>query len=473
MARLLFLFILLGVESATAQTSLGPTDEVQFNFPAQRNRMTLYNQPGLDWIECRVNSKDCAGKAAAWPDNNAQVKLINQKGRPLREVRRVENYYGETEERSYYQVQVDYASRGADGVTRFNTSVVWVEDKFLLRKNELNDQAKIRQLDLAPKPKIRTEKPCPPSEAASAPVDRRTRNQLGDIADATQRQVQGSLKRVSDLIAPHVGKCAIQPPLRKNPGWDLNKTIYDQSALRLLNLRNVPQAQIRQNLGRNLSREDLINIDVLARTLYSEMGRCYDDGPQYPLGVAKVILNRTEFLEKNGFNQCWADRRPFQDPFRVWDTRGDEGRPAMSQVITAKDQFSVWNPRIGNQFNYQGLQQALCPPAQGQNHYWKTENGRKIPVPDFEREIWKDSIEIATQAVLYPQKFQARTRDINNIYFYTSGIPNFMGLRRVTLKADGKGIVAGRCLNLFEARIGTQVRRNLDDSSSRAKVACR
>ncbi|MFN7262705.1 MAG: hypothetical protein ACK5UJ_02755, partial [Pseudobdellovibrionaceae bacterium] len=112
MARLLFLFILLGVESATAQTSLGPTDEVQFNFPAQRNRMTLYNQPGLDWIECRVNSKDCAGKAAAWPDNNAQVKLINQKGRPLREVRRVENYYGETEERSYYQVQVDYASRG-------------------------------------------------------------------------------------------------------------------------------------------------------------------------------------------------------------------------------------------------------------------------------------------------------------------------------------------------------------------------
>jgi hypothetical protein len=459
--------------SVLAQASFGTQDEVQFNFPAQRNRMTLYNQPGLDWIECQVNSKDCSEKAAAWPDNNSQVKLMKRNGQPVREVRRVENYYGETEERAYYQVQVEYTTRGSDGVARFNTSVVWVEDKYLLRKTELTDQAKIRQADLAPKPKGRSDKLCPPSETASAPVDRKTRNQLENIAEATQRQAQGSMNRVADLIGPHVGKCAIQPPLRRNPGWDLNKTIYDQSALSLINLQNIPQAKIRQNLGRNITRKDLINIDVMARTLYSEMGRCYDDGPQYPLGVAKVILNRTEFLEKNSFNQCWSDGRQFQDPFMVSATRGDEGRPVMSQVVTAKDQFSVWNPRIGNQFNYQGLQQALCPPAQGQNQYWKTANGRRVPVPEFEREIWKQSIEIATQAVLYPQQFQARTRDINNIYFYTSGIPNFMGLRRVTLKADGKGIVAGRCLNLFEARSGTQVRRNLDDSSTRAKVACR
>lgn len=438
--------------------------------------MTLYDQPGFDYLECKAqNNPNCQAHAKAWPDNNSRVRLLQKSGRAIQQTVEIQNYYGEKETRTYLQVEVDYGVQGADGVTRFNTSKVWVEDKYLIEQSMPTTAESERALAILEgrlDPTKKEDCECSaPQPSPSKPLIRNTQN-LRSIRDEINSTQNTREQRLAELISPHVGHCGFTPPLTENPNWNLNSTIYDQAVLPKLNPNALPQQQLQQVAGRRITREDLINIDVLARTIYSEMGKCFENGVEYPMAVAKVALNRTDFLEQNGFSSCWSNGRNFQDPFMVSDTTGGESRPTLSRVLTAKDQFSVWNPRIGGQFNKSGLQQALCPPASHQNYYWKTTaNGAKIQTPPFEREIWNKTLQIAVEAVLFPDQFRERTQGVPD-FFYTSGVLTQSGRDRVLRQIGNRQLASQSCLNLFQVRPGGSYDTNIKDSSERAQKQC-
>lgn len=413
--------------------------------------MTLYDEPGFDYLECKAqNNQNCQNHAKAWPDNQSSVRLLSANGQPSRRTVQLQNYYGETESRTYYQVEVDYGVRGSDGTTRFNTSRVWVEEKYLLDQSQPTMVESERALAILEGRLDPTKKEDCPDAGVERPTTRsETRNTLPiqTLARSIEATQNSREQQIANLISPHVGHCGFTPPLESNPGWNRNSPIYDQAILPKLNANALPQAQLQQLAGRRITRDDLINIDVLARTIYSEMGKCFENGIEYPMAIAKVAMNRADFLEQNGFSSCWSNGRNFQDPFNVSDTVGGQTRPTLSRVLTAKDQFSVWNATIGGQFNKSGLQQALCPPASHQNHYWKTTpSGARIQTPPFEREIWNNTLQIAVEAVLFPERFRERTAGVPD-FFYTSGILTQSGRDRVVRQIGHRQLASQSCLN--------------------------
>lgn len=472
---LLFVFC-LATSFSPSWASFRPDQSVKFNFPVDRARMTLYDEPGFDYLECKAqNNQNCQTHAKAWPDNQSTVRLVQKKGQIQKRTVQLENYYGETESRTYYQVEVDYGVRGSDGITRYNTSRVWVEEKYLIDESQPSDAESERALAILEGRLDPTKKENCPESGVQRPSSRsETRNNLPIQALARNLEsTQNSREsQIANLISPHIGHCGFSPPLTQNPGWDLNSTIYDQAVLPKLNANALPQAQLEQLAGRRVTREDLINIDVLARTIYAEMGSCFDNGIEYPMAIAKVALNRADFLEQNGFSSCWANGRNFQDPFNVSTTNGGRSRPTLSRVLTADNQFSVWNPRIGGQFNKSGLQQALCPPASHQNYYWKaTAAGARVQTPAFEREIWNKTIQIAVEAVLFPERFRERTAGVPD-FFYTSGILKQSSRERVIRQIGNRQLASQSCLNLFRVTPGGRFDVNIKDSSERAKRQC-
>lgn len=469
------LFLCLATGGSYSRALYRPDQAVKFNFPNDRTRMTLYDEPGFDYLECKAQSnQNCQNHAKAWPDSQSTVRLLHTNGQPIARTLELENYYGEKENRTYYQVEVDYGVRGSDGTTRYNTSRVWVEEKYLIDHSRPSD-TEVEKASAALEGRLNPQKDtCPDgiSSGASSRDERRNTQALQDISEHLQSTELQREKQIANLIGSHVGHCGFNPPLEQNPGWNLDSTIYDQAVLPKINSQGLPQDQLQRLVGRRVTRDDLINIDVLARTIYSEMGKCFENGVEYPMAIAKVALNRADFLERNGFSSCWSKGRNFQDPFNVSDTTGGGNRPTLSRVLTAKDQFSVWNPRDKGTFNKAGLQQALCPPASHQNYYWKTtSNGHRARTPPFEREIWAKTLEISIQAVLFPERFKERTRGVPD-FFYTSRLQEQGGRQRVVRQIGHRQLASQGCLNLFRVTPGSSYDINIKDSSERAQRQC-
>lgn len=481
---LAILFIAISAPSTMA-LAVDCQSNTRLNLP-NNEKMTLYSKPFLSWQSCQVDPDSCLDSdknpyAVSWPNNQACVEpLKDQSGQKIVVEKEVDDpYYGRKVKKRFYQVNVSYSVDKVEKVkdskgkltsvknTYKNDAVAWVDEDYLFldgatddddtessgqdcntgytknQRNELSDligqytqdtNVKSSTASKESKPETKKEPPKPILEPQSgSPVD----------------QVAKSLSQV-------VGKCAIVPPLTSIPQSWKDNSIYDQAVLKRGQLKNLSASQesaINSQLsnGRKISRDDLINIDVVARSIYGEMANCFDKGLQYPMAIAKVALNRSDFIDEH-VKSCEpknSEGPRINDPFGVFATRGDEGRPTLSRVLTAKDQFSVWNPTYSGKVNH-SLDQVLCPPSGiGNDGYWKrTKAGGIVQIPNFEKKIWEQTLKIATEAVLFRESFQQKTKNVSE-FFYTSGIPSFMGLSRVTKSVSGKKISNGNCVNLF------------------------
>lgn len=444
----------------------------------ENTKMTLYSEPFLSWQTCEANPDLCKNsKKVSWPDRDSCIEpLVDGKDQKIFQEKMVEDYYGKKRLKRYYQVKVRYRRELKPGSNKFDhhESIAWADEEDIAwdgnqdevsgvdpnsdpdcnggySKNQRDElDSLIKQLD----GQVVT-------QASKASKESNPPNSVPDKSEpkvSLSSETGSNVDKASKVLSGLVGKCAVQPPVKSNPGWDLSKTIYDQAVIKKGHLKDLSKDQAEQLsklTGKNVTRDDLINIDVLARTIYGEMANCYDNGLQYPMAITKVALNREAFIVQNT-KSCEAN--PPADPFGVAETSGDESRPLLSRVLTAKDQFSVWNPIYDQEINH-SLEQVLCPPSGAT--YWKTgANGKQVPTPSFEKKIWDQTLKIATEAVLFPASFQAKSKDIKE-HFYTSNINSFMGLTRVSRSVGGKRINNSKCLNLFEAGPRTQVAKNL------------
>ena len=247
-----------------------------------------------------------------------------------------------------------------------------------------------------------------------------------DIDDKASTYVEKLQKQVEQLKSK-VGQCLMKAP-RESIAVSGVGLVYDQKVLPAV------RQSLRKQDNAPLTSEQVATIDGVARTLYAEMGKCVSKGLQYPLTVARIMLNRARYIESKNKDILFVSPRSKHSTFK---------NPLL-RVITEPSQFSAWLKAIKGRAN-PSLMHLLCPPSGHKDFFWNSER-----VPESEKRAWNASLEIATEMVLHTQEFEKRTKAVADIYYYTSGEARIKGITgKVNRVVDGRSLSLSSCINIF------------------------
>ncbi|WP_415061603.1 hypothetical protein [Bdellovibrio sp.] len=366
--------------------------------------ISVFNQPGMNWKNC---AKDPACRSVAWPDNTAEIEIISDYPQRMQ----VESpYTGELQEEEYLEVKYRY-KRTVDGKVYTQEGQGWVDAAYVSLKKRSSFYGKTTE----------PSKDCPPGSKPSGKGPKEVQKNLAPFERALSNT---SVTETTKLLKEHVGACVIDP--KKNAVSAGSGNPYDNLVLPHLQKKGVPQ--IIKEDGKAMTKKDLIDIDALARTIYAEMAQCYKHGLHYPMTVAKIAVNRAN-----------EDRRAKEFIRGTHSSaKGD-----LAKVATSPTQFSLWLTTINGKPN-NSLRQALCPPADKSKAFW-TGNAP----PPFELDIWENTLRIATEAVLFPKKFNSRTQQIKQFH-YTSGMPGFYGMKQVFPWIEDRKVSKNACVQVWD-----------------------
>lgn len=366
---------------------------------------SVFTEPGHNWKSCAASSR-C--QAVGWPDNKSRIKLTG----PKRIVPTPDIYTGEAKREEYYPIEFSYERIGRDGRRYMQSGKGWI------------DAASIRLKKVAPvystaAPERSGGLECSPDAGTD---DAKFGAERGSKLTAPLQNL--AILSTADAIHASVGMC-----VTKNPS-DLARLSntgnhYDNRVLPEMRRARVPAA-VRED-GKRMTREDLIAIDALARTLYSELGSCFKHGLQYPMAVAKVAVNRAN---------ATARHAEFIKPPHA------NGKSPLAKVVTSASQFNVWFGQHDGKQNGP-LRQALCPPRDAKETFWAG-----FKPPKMELDIWRNAVRISTEAVLFPNKFNRRTSGVSGMH-YTAGLSSFYRMRIVSTSIEGRPISRQSCVQLW------------------------
>lgn len=307
---------------------------------------------------------------------------------------------------------------------------------------------------------------------------------ISDLVDATQKITseinaendhKTKISKIADLLSEKVGQCVLSPP-NQAPRQFSTQIVYDQFALPVIQ-KESPPPHLKKENDQAITQQDLINIDALARTIYAEMAVCTAIGDQYPMAVARVIKNRelaindnnnfmTEFVKNNSFHDssksllCKVATSPVL--LSAWNQKiidfeslnqaREKFAKKLQKKIGKKKAQAAANKEINADSksglyyknNDTGLLQTLCPPSKKNAlcYTGKSPDGNSFAA-------WQAILKIATEAILFPEKFLKRTEQLTNIKHYTSNRNSFFDFKKVHPFIEGKQIDSDRCLNLW------------------------
>ena len=327
------------------------------------------------------------------------------------------------------------------------------------------------------------------------------------IEDA-KREME-TVEKTADKIGPLVGRCVLDPPNEVSEGHLKGPINYDSLVLPYMtgakfftsksdkmNSAELEAPLILQARDLDipgLNAHSLVEIDSLSRTIYAEMAKCAPIGNEYLLAIARVIKNRAKAVEtKRGeimTKNPKASHKSLLNAGKEFITYEDQhwpGKDTTSKVSSSPVQFSAWNSYVIDfnaldgarkaeikrlskkmsaaqarkkaeedikpdakthqfyKFNESGLLQTLCPPS---NKTKKFYTGGK-PSESMQA-IWRSTVQVAVEAVLYPKQFSARTRQLSKVLNYTSDRQEFYDFEQVYPRIDGRKIDNNTCLNLW------------------------
>jgi len=232
--------------------------------------------------------------------------------------------------------------------------------------------------------------------------------------------------------------------------------------------------------GRNL---EIAAIDGVARTLWGEASSCEAYGLNQFEAIGRIIADRSvavckaikeqnelnqkqdEVREKNWttFLSNWAGiKRPApgmqNKPYAKLKGLSDFGRkekmeiPCAAQVVSKKNQFSVWNSYAVKKYHTGQFHQNI-PDATFEIQGPQAENDDKALVrilcPAFQTEeqkkIWNKAVELSTLIVKSPEKIKEKIKWSNEqqeILFYThdANLPFAKEIKKINLSVDGKKV---------------------------------
>jgi hypothetical protein len=368
--------------------------------------VTDFDHPGATSEDCLDNPAWCV----AWPDSDSIITNL-----PFSEPKNIPQTNprtGESSIETYLHVKIEYDRKykalDCSGSTTDSTGNCY-KINHVDREGWINLRS-VTEVPLAPllisTPKIPTKPPC-----ADAKIQTPEKKKTIDHQKLANRVLQDrnqDLQTEAEQIGEKVGKCPLELATNKSQyqaKWR-RKNIYDEEVMPVLRKMKDQVPNIRKDNGKPMNWEDMVDIDALSRTLYSEMNDCFKDGVQFPMAAAKVAMNRVEKVKK-GFNLSVFLKSWFHD----------DDKPTLAKVLTADRQFSVWNYMSGPKDKT--ILMSLCPTRNSTEPNWMGNKPSKE-----ELGIWKQAVQIATQAVLHPVDFKNRTNAVKQLY-YTSHMSEY------------------------------------------------
>lgn len=248
-----------------------------------------------------------------------------------------------------------------------------------------------------------------------------------------------SVDKAVDLIGPLVGKCVRKTPDEVRAQYQPKENIYLNELAPIIKEQKIPRGLDihldvqTDRLGKTepFTHKHLEAIDSIARTIYAEMGSCFDNGLQYPMAVGRMIVNRSVAT-------CSLKNAVFIQG------KHDPNSLDITKVATTPQQFSLWLRQEGTRKNGP-LLQALCPPSNEGDGYY---GGKQIP--QYEKDIWRNSLRIATELVMFQQSFKNKTHELEARYYYTSGVGWFHGMKQVYPTIMGRQLDDHRCMEVWQ-----------------------
>lgn len=387
--------------------------------------VSVFNKPGMNWKNCTRGS-DCT--AVGWPDNTATIKVIS----PVQKMKVVSPYTDIEQDEEYVQIEYSY-ERKVNNQTYFQTGKGWIDAAYVSEKRQNTFYGMGNKADSV-------EKDCPPVTKAH-PGDLKEIKKTVTPLHKSSKNI--SVTETAKLLNPYVGACTIDPnPKKKLPETSIENP-YDAYVLPTIKT-TIPK--VHKENGELMSKKDLIDIDAAARSIYAEMAQCYKYGLQYPMSVARIAVNR-------------ANSKNREDIFIKGTHNSSKGD--LAKVFTSPSQFSLWLKKIKKKANG-SLRQALCPPSKAGTRYW-TGN----LVPQFELDIWQNTLRIATEAVLFPMQFKARTNELKKDTFYSSGEKSFYDMKKANPPSiEGRKISRDSCIQIWR---DTEPKKNVVNKANLVK----
>ncbi|WP_413568353.1 hypothetical protein ACLWBD_12165 [Bdellovibrio sp. HCB117] len=365
--------------------------------------VSVFNQPGMNWKNCAGDAK-C--KSVAWPDSSAQIEVVS----PVKKMKVEDPYTGKLEMEEYVQVKYRY-KRTVNGKVYTQEGQGWIDAAYVTnaKKSSFYGTAAAEKEE------------CPPGAKTPA-------KDIQKSLEPLQKSLSNhSVTDTAKALSPYVGACVINPKNPPSPYAGGNP--YDAYVLPALKKQGVPK--IKREDGTLMTQQDLIEVDALARTLYAEMARCYKHGLHYPMTVAKISINRAEASQRKA-EFIKGDHAAIKTP--------------LAKVVTSPSQFSLWLKKIDGKDN-PSLRHGLCPPSSKDKAFW---TGAKPP--PFEQDIWENTMRIATEAVLFPKKFNARTKQVKQFH-YTSGMDGFYGMKQVFPWIEERKVSKNACVQVWDDKV--------------------
>jgi len=413
-------------------------------------KVTVGVRPGVTWQTCLQHPSLCVG----WPDSDSKLQRVPRS--QAQEISAKDSVTGATRQKLYIEVDFEYTRnvQEADGRIRTisQSGRGWIETS-TLRNERLkplytreSTSSKMPGSNLSAQNSARGTDREIRSPRVSCNQTNQQRSKNSELLEQISRKLEldelSKLDRSVELLRPLIGQCPLHPPNRKRADSWRGRNIYDSEVLpkfTRLNPTKIPRIPKETSPGQftNATRDDLINIDTLARTIYAEMNECFKYGLQYPMAAARVAVNRA-YLADQG-------RAPAS---YVGNARQVSTKPTLAKVLTAPWQFSVWNPSGAANPRDKTSLMALCPTRDNNRTNWKGSR----PGPD-DLYAWEKSLQIATEAVLFPAQFNRKTKNITQLY-YTSKRTSFLNQAyrrpRHPPTIEGRQVDSFQCMYLWE-----------------------
>lgn len=383
--------------------------------------VTDLGHPGATYEDCKV--KEQSDWCVAWPGADAVIdNLAEQKPRYVQTG--IDPKTGDPIIETFVEVRVRYSRNN------------WQVDK----KGWIN----ARSLSQKPLKEIFTSnnvevpaKPCP--TGMSEAIVNKNHKDISELSKKIVSDEQKRLKAEVDALSGKIGLCPLNPADDKSiyqNKWQ-GKNIYDLEVMPQLKAMRNEVPKLKKSDGKMMNWDDLVNIDALSRTIYSEMNQCFKDGLEYPMAAAKVALNRVEKIKAKDKLSLLVF---LQEAFHLQD------KPTLAKVLTSDQQFSVWNSNTRPKDKT--ILMSLCPTRDPKQPSWMGKNSSHE-----EQGIWKQAMEIATEAVLHPKEFEAKTKAVNQLY-YTSGRTSYDGRVRPTPAPEiaGRSVSSLKCMYLWSGK---------------------
>jgi len=387
------------------------------NIEDDDQKISVYKDPGQNWQHCAPGKKKCE-PAIGWLDRDSKIEILSKSEKYQTVDLDTESLSFE----SYTKIKFKYMRKVSDLKNIQQSGEGYIPSTYISKKKVTAFFSTSESLMAPKKPICNTNNT---NERQFSQIDK-TITPLVKSIDHLSVNLQ------ADLIGQAVGFCPLKPPNKfVLPKLNNNKNIYDELVKEQIDSafteKNIPKILNEKN--QLMTKNQLIEIDALSRTLYGEMATCYKSGLQYPMAVAKVIMNRSAETKRH---------KEFIKPPH------DTTTPNLAKICTSPSQFSMWFKNIDGSKN-NPLHHGLCPPKQINKPFWRSLQANKS-----ENDIWKNSVRIATEAVLHPTKFKKRTAEVDG-FFYTSNIGEFYGMKQQkNLTIEGHLIDNNKCLEIWK-----------------------